>query len=125
MPGNEEIIEKFYQSLRDRNFDAMEEILADDYEEEYPQSGERLRGKKNARAVFENYPGLPESKNLSIKVNGDLGISEGILDYSGKPFHAVAVFELADGKVRRMRAYFGEPFEAPEWRAQWVEKVSP
>lgn len=124
MPGDKEVIEKFYQCLTDRNFDLMEEVLADDYVEEYPQSGERIIGKKNARTILENYPGLPESKNLMITVKGDLGVSEGVLEYDGKPVHAVAVFELANGKVRRMRAYFGDPFIAPEWRSQWVEKRS-
>ncbi|MDQ3603773.1 MAG: hypothetical protein M3385_07930 [Actinomycetota bacterium] len=35
----------------------------------------------------------------------------------------VLIFELRDGKMWRDRWYFAEPFEAPEWRAQWVERM--
>ena len=30
---------------------------------------------------------------------------------------------VGHGKMKRAREYFGEPFEAPEWRAQWVERA--
>jgi hypothetical protein len=36
---------------------------------------------------------------------------------------ACEIVEFVDGKVKRRRAYFGEPFDAPEWRAQWVERT--
>jgi hypothetical protein len=36
-------------------------------------------------------------------------------------FHSTVIFELKDGKIWRDTRYYAEPFEAPEWRAQWVE----
>jgi hypothetical protein len=30
-----------------------------------------------------------------------------------------------DGKMWRDRWYFAEPFESPQWRAQWVERMEP
>jgi hypothetical protein len=33
--------------------------------------------------------------------------------------------ELKDGKMWRDLRYYAEPFEAPEWRAQWVEHLDP
>jgi hypothetical protein len=35
----------------------------------------------------------------------------------------VAIFELWDGKIFRDTRYYGEPFDAPGWRAQWVEAM--
>ena len=29
---------------------------------------------------------------------------------------------LRDGLIHRERVYFGPPFPAPEWRAEWVER---
>ena len=31
--------------------------------------------------------------------------------------------EFRDGKVVRERIYFGESWEPPAWRAQWVERI--
>jgi hypothetical protein len=35
----------------------------------------------------------------------------------------VSVLEFRDGKVIKETDYFGQPFTAPEWRAQWVERI--
>jgi hypothetical protein len=45
------------------------------------------------------------------------------LNGEGCVFHSTAIFELKDGKIWRDTRYFAEPFEAPEWRAQWVERM--
>jgi hypothetical protein len=37
----------------------------------------------------------------------------------------VGIMEFRDGKVIRERIYFGEPWEPPAWRAQWVELMEP
>jgi hypothetical protein len=31
--------------------------------------------------------------------------------------------EFRDGKIGRETRYYAEPFEAPAWRAQWVEPI--
>ena len=33
--------------------------------------------------------------------------------------------EFRDSKVLRERIYFGERWEPPAWRAQWVERIDP
>jgi hypothetical protein len=33
------------------------------------------------------------------------------------------IVEFRDGKIWRDTRYYAEPFEAPEWRAQWVEQM--
>ena len=40
-------------------------------------------------------------------------------------FDMVLIMEPRDGKMWQDRWYFAEPFEAPEWRAQWVEPRGP
>ena len=49
--------------------------------------------------------------------------SEVTLDYSGDRYESVSIFEITDGKVTKETDYFAAPFEAPQWRAQWVEKI--
>ena len=43
------------------------------------------------------------------------------LDYHGKRMNVCDIVGFEDGMIKADRGYFAEPFEAPEWRAQWVE----
>src|SRR5215217_4789007 len=101
-----------------------------DYVMEMPQSGERFRGRENMRAFQEAYPTSPSSIRLRrvlvkrVLVKEGLWVVEGGADYGGgQVLNVVLILELRDGKMWRDRWYFAEPFEAPEWRAQWVERM--
>jgi ketosteroid isomerase-like protein len=121
---NRDILERYRQGFFERqNIDAIDDLMHDDYVEEYPQSGERIRGKDNARRVYENYPGIPNLIDYSYLLDGDLAVVEMILDYDGKRMNVCEIVEFEDGKIKSDRGYFAEPFEAPEWRAQWVERL--
>jgi hypothetical protein len=109
--------------FRSHDLDAMEELLHEDFVEEFPQSGERVRGKQNWRSVTENYPGLPNMKDHSYVLSGDLGVLKMTLEYDGNRVYACLIIDFEEGKIKRTRAYFAKPFEAPEWRAQWVERM--
>jgi len=58
-------------------------------------------------------------------LSGDLGVMKMTPDYDGNRVYACEIVDFEDGKVKRVRAYFAEPLEAPEWRAQWVESMEP
>ena len=51
----------------------------------------------------------------------------GSLNYSlpmmGVQSMEVNIMEFTDGKVARETIYFADPFEPPEWRSQWVERI--
>ena len=121
---NRDALERYLQALVRRDLDSMADLVHDDYVEEYPQSGERIHGKQNARSILENYPGgLPNLLDYSYVLSGDLGVLKMTLEYGDNRVYACEIVELQDGKIKRARAYFGEPFEAPEWRAQWTERM--
>ena len=42
----------------------------------------------------------------------------------GRDYLAVALLALRDGLVHREVTYWSEPFEAPPWRSQWVERTA-
>jgi hypothetical protein len=79
------------------------------------------------RTIGERWPrtirGLATLINHSYKISGDLAVIEMTLDYDGNRTHACEIVEFENGKVKWNRSYFGDPFEAPEWRAQWVERI--
>jgi hypothetical protein len=121
---NRDTLERYRQVwFENQDMDAAADLLHDDYLEEYPQSGERIRGKDNARSVYENYPAIPSLVEFDYRVAGDLAVVEMVLDYGGSRLNVCEVVEFEEGKIKRATGYFGEPFEAPEWRARWVERA--
>ena len=121
---NRNTLQRYVQALAREDLDALEDLLHDDYVEEYPQSGERSRGKHNWRAILENYPGgLPNIIEYGFELSGELGVAELIAEYDSERAYECQRVELEDGKIRRIRSYFGGPLEAPEWRARWVERT--
>ena len=105
------------------DFDIEHDIYREDAVLEYPQSGERIRGRHNIRA---SRVAQPNSKRFTvgrIVGSGDLWVTQFILSYDGRPSYSVSVMEFQDGKVARETQYFADPFEPGPSRAQWVEKM--
>ena len=49
--------------------------------------------------------------------------SEVTLNYGGQVYQGVSIFEFRDSKIVKETDYFAQPFEAPQWRARWVERM--
>ena len=120
---NRDALERFLLLFERGDLDAATDLLHDDYVEEYPQSGERIRGKQNWLSIVKTYPSLPKMIDYTIEVSGELCVLEATLEYDSNRVYVCEIFEVQDGTLKRAREYFGEPFEAPEWRAQWVERM--
>jgi ketosteroid isomerase-like protein len=120
-----QVAEAVWKALEARDWDAAGGLLHDDYVQEWPQSGERIVGRDNAIAINQNFPGgLPSMRFRRTLAGGDLAVLEVELIYGdGSRYLGVSVIELRDGKVVRETDYFAQPFQAPQWRAQWVERM--
>ena len=92
---------------------------------EWPQGGERVRGKADIVAFRSAYPARQDFDVHRITGCHDLWVTEYTIRYDDRPVMAVGIMELRDGRVVRKRIYFGEPWEPPAWRAQWVERFDP
>ncbi len=100
------------------------QVRHEDYTLEMPQSGERIRGREKMRAFQEAYPNPPSIKIRRVLVRDGLWVVEGVNDYGGEQiYEVVLIVELRDGKWWRDTRYYANPFEAPEWRAQRVERM--
>jgi len=102
---------------------AEHDIYHDDVVCEYPQSGEIIRGRHNLQALRSHHPGRPSGfvvRRIVGEIN--LWITEYVITYESKPMHTVSIMEFREGKVSHETQYFAEPFDAPGWRAQWVER---
>jgi hypothetical protein len=105
------------------DFETEHRIYHEDAVLEYPQSGERTRGRRN---IQNQRSGQPNKKRFSVRRiigRGDLWVTEFILTYDGKPSYTVSIMEFSGDKVARETQYFADPFEAPSSRAQWVERM--
>lgn len=103
--------------------DAEHVIYADDAICDYPQSGERILGRKNLQALRSHHPGKPSGFNIRRMLgNGELWVTEYIITYQDRLAYTVSIMEFNNGKVVHETQYFADPFEAPAWRKQWVER---
>lgn len=107
------------------------DLAAPDMVQEWPQSGERIRGRENIVAVNQNYEGAtgsaPKMTLRRILKPGAAWVAEGTIDYGdGTPVSLVSIIETdAEGKIIKETDYFANPFPAPEWRRKWVEQMEP
>jgi SnoaL-like domain len=98
-------------------------IYREDAVLDYPQSGERTRGRSNIQAQRTSQPNKKRFTVRRIIGSGNLWVTELILTYDGKPSDTVSIMEFAGDKVARETQYFADPFPAPAFRAQWVERM--
>jgi hypothetical protein len=49
-------------------------------------------------------------------------VTEYATAYDDRPYQTISLMEFTDGKVTHETQYFADPFEAPTWRARWVER---
>jgi ketosteroid isomerase-like protein len=104
---------------------AEHDIYNDDAICDYPQSGERILGRRNLQALRSHHPGKPSGFKIKrILGRGDLWITEYTIIYQGQSAFTVSIMEFHNGKVVHETQYFADPFEAPAWRSQWVEPMS-
>jgi ketosteroid isomerase-like protein len=133
MGDNRAIAARFEEVIKKGDFAGMAELTkefaTDDFVEEWPQSGERLT-KAASVQMSENYPKMsgtnPKFTYRRMLGGGDLFVVEGTIDYGdGVPVSYVSIGEMRDGKIARLTEYFANPFEAPAWRADFVERMEP
>src|ERR1700677_842965 len=105
------------------DFETEHLIYHEDAVVEYPQSGERTRGRSNIQGQRASQPNKKRFTIRRIIGGGDLWITEYILTYDGKPSYTVSIMEFKGDKVARETQYFAEPFVAPASRAQCVERM--
>jgi hypothetical protein len=105
------------------DFETEHLIYHEDAVLDYPQSGERTRGRRNIQGQRASQPSKKRFTVRRIIGAGDLWVTELILSYDGKPSCTVSIMEFKDDKIARETQYFADPFPAPASRAQWVERM--
>lgn len=124
---NREIVARYWELMNTNDWQAVGQLLHDDFVLEWPQSGERIRGRENFAAVNVNYPEPGPWRFDVRRLVADDGGAASDVAVSAPTVIAgvVSFFELRDGRVWRMTEFWPDPFEAATWREQWVERYDP
>jgi hypothetical protein len=116
-------LERHWAASDASDFQVEHEIYREDAVLEYPQSGERLRGRRN---IQESRFVQPNKKRFAVRKivgSGELWITEFILSYDDIPSYAVSIMEFREGLVAHETQYFAEPFDPAPSRAHLVERA--
>jgi hypothetical protein len=91
-----------------------------------PRSALGRRATPKARSKTPGLGARSRVEPLRVGGSGDVWWSEAIIHYAdGSRWLAALIYEFSGDQIRRERAYFGQPFQGPAWRAQWVERGKP
>ena len=116
-------LEQHWEASDRGDSDTEHAIYADEAILDYPQSGERFRGRSKIQAQRGGHPAERHFTILRIRGGGDLWVSECVVTYDGVPTYSVSVMEFADDLVTHETQYFADPFQAPAWRAALSEPI--
>ena len=123
--NSKQILENFWQTMKTNDFYAVAELLHDEYSLEWPQSGERIRGRENFAKINTYYPaeGKWQFAVNQIISEGDLVVADVTVTDGVRTDRVITFSTVRDGKILKQVEFWPEPFEAPTWRAQWVERM--
>ena len=102
---------------------AEHEIYAAGAVLDYPQSGERFRGRSRIQAQRGGHPAERHFTVRRILGRGDLWVSDCVITYDGVPTYSVSIMEFTDGFVTHETQYFADPFPASPARAALAEPI--
>jgi hypothetical protein len=116
-------IEEHWRASESGDSGTEHAIYAEDGILDYPQSGERFRGRSTIAAQRGGHPADRHFTVLRILGHGDLWVSECIITYDGAPTYSISIMEFVADKVVHETQYFADPFGAPEWRGALSEPM--
>jgi hypothetical protein len=118
-------IEQHWEASERGDVDVEHAIYADDAILDYPQSGERFRGRSRIQAQRGGHPAERHFTVRRILGHGEVWVSECVITYDGAPTYSVSIMEIADGLVTHETQYFADPFPAVPGRAALAEPIPP
>jgi len=121
--GTRAQLEQHWQASDQGDTETENAIYAANAILDYPQSGERFRGRPNIQAQRSGHPAVRHFTVLRIRGGGDLWVSEVVITYDGAPSYSVSVMEFAGDLVAHETQYFADPFPAPSFRAALAERI--
>ena len=116
-------LQRHWEASDANDFEAEHAIYREDAVLDYPQSGERIHGRRNIQQSRIVQPNKKRFTVRRIVGGGDLWVNEFVLTYDDVPSYVVSIMEFRDGLVAHETQYFGDRFNPSPSRAHLVEQV--
>ena len=116
-------LERHWNASDAGDFDVEHDIYSEDSVLDYPQSGERIRGRHNIRESRFVQPNRKRFAVRRILGSGDLWVTEFTLSYDDIPSYAVSIMEFREGLVAHETQYFADQFPPAPSRTHLVERA--
>ncbi len=116
-------LKRHWEASDASDFEAEHDIYHEDAVLDYPQSGERIRGRRN---IQESRTVQPNKKRFAVRRitgSGDLWVTEFMPTYDGIPSYMVSIMEFREGWVIHETQYFADRFDPAPSRAHLVERA--
>ena len=118
---------RFWELMATNDFRSVGALLADDFVLDWPQSGERIRGRDNYAAMNEQYPAHGRWTFVLNRIVGndqeavsDVSVSDGV-----QTARAISFFEIRDEKILKMVEYWPDPFPPRPDRSHLTQNIEP
>jgi hypothetical protein len=141
-PTNQDIVTRYGAALAGHDIAALAALRHPDWSVYWPQSGELVHSTQAFAEIILNYPGgaprieitrtvgaedqwVVTAGNTPMRVagSGDFWWSEWRIEYpNGEAYVVIDLIELRNSLVYRETTYWAAPFDAPAWRAPWVDR---
>ncbi len=120
-----------------------------DFTSEFPQTGELIPSHEKWVAIYSRFEGgLPEAEAeevhggsseavhvvtpfpmmmpvITVVGSGDTFTVTGKAQYSnGDEYHIITILQLKESKILKETLYWASPTAAPEWRSEFVERIT-
>jgi ketosteroid isomerase-like protein len=122
-----DLVQKFWRLMATNDFRSVGALLRDDFVLDWPQSGERIRGRDNYAAMNEQYPTTTGRWTFTINklVGGeDQAVSDVTVNDGVQTARAVSFFEVREGKIVKMVEFWPAPFAPRDDRKHLVEPIT-
>ena len=118
-----ELVREYFRRMNTNDFQAVSELLSDDYILEWPQSKERVRGRDHFIAINTEYPAngpwrftLNKVVGNASEVVSDVSVTDGV-----QQARAITFTTVRAGKIVKQVEFWPENYAAPENRRHLVE----
>lgn len=118
------VVRGFWKVMASNDFHAASLCLTEDYRLHWPQSDEMIEGREAFAAVNTAYPAqglwtfdLRRIVGEGAQIVTEVGVSDGVSRATALTFHTVR-----GDLIAFQREFWPDPFEAPEWRSEWVRR---
>ena len=119
------VVREFWRLMATNDFHAVKAVLAEDLIVEWPQSGERMRGRDNFAQMNAEYPA---TGHWTFRINrlvadGSEVVTQVSISDGTQSAEPISFFTVREGRIVRLLEYWPDPFPAAANRSHLVERT--